>query len=384
MLVKPFIGDYSLNKNNLFGANPQYYKQFLVKHPDGTRKPLAGHNGIDWLTPSGTIVVSPINGKVIEVSFDDNGYGNYIKIENEQCGVILAHLEKVEVSVGFTVTQGQRIAISDNTGYSTGSHIHEGFYTMPRNRSDGFGGFVNPVPYHTDINQETLEVYENANLSIGGANLEERPAEESKLYTKVEYDTCMKDRNDFWEERDEARKKLKLKTEEFDKLNSIYTEIKALGYKNADDIQKALDEKTEQVTSLQTQIAQVSRRNTVILEELKKKDEEDATAIEMGIEASKKVKELQNDMREVHRAVNVDPEAGLKGMARLLSTIKNLQVDARKVSNQIKKEAEVTDEQVESVSKKYNFDWLLKLFGLMSITIATATTTVFVSTLIIL
>lgn len=384
MLIKPFIGDYKLNTRNLFGANPQYYKQFSVKHPDGTRKPLTGHNGIDWLLPHGTVVVSPITGRVVEVAFDENGYGNYIKIENDKCGVILAHLEKVEVAVGFQVNQGQRIATSDNTGYSTGPHLHEGFYLMPRDRSNGYGGFIDPVPYHTDINNETYEV------TIAGDNpipkeqpvTEEtpepsRPPEEGKLYTKTEYDACMADRKKFWEERDRTREELQAKIDEFDELNSIYTEIKAMGFENADDIQKALDKKDKQITAQQTELTQVLNRNTVILEQLKKKDEEDASAIEAGIDAIRRVKELEADLRHVQQAVNVDPEEGISGIAKLITNIKEMQTDAKKAVVQVQKETNVSDEQRKNTAKMFGFEWLLKILGLTSIIIFTAGTTYF-------
>jgi hypothetical protein len=305
MLVKPFIGDYKLNTKNLFGANPQYYKQFLVKHPDGTRKPLIGHNGIDWILPSGTIIVSPISGTVIESGFDELGYGNYLKIENATCGVVLGHLERVEVSVGMEVQQSQRIATSDNTGYSTGPHLHEGFYLMPRDRSNGYGGFIDPVPYHTDINPQTYEVI-GSNVSIGGLPKETRPVEEAQLYTATEYNACMTDREAFWKQRDEAVTKLEEKKKEFNELNSIYSEIKALGYESANAIQQKMDEKDEAINSLQTQLTQTLNRNAVLSAELEKKDKEDATAIDLGISAMRENKELQNQIREITKTVGVE------------------------------------------------------------------------------
>lgn len=132
---KPFNGEYRLTQE--WGVNPDVYKQFNLK----------GHNGTDWGLPNGTEVVAPHNGKVLEVAFDSTGYGNYIKIESGLEGSVLAHLQSFKVKVGDTVNEGQVVALSDNTGFSTGAHLHWGYYRIPRNRQDGFLGFINPFPY---------------------------------------------------------------------------------------------------------------------------------------------------------------------------------------------------------------------------------------------
>lgn len=133
-MQKPFRQDWPLTQE--FGGNAADYAKFNLK----------GHNGLDYGLPSGTDVIAPISGKVIEVAYDAGGYGNYIKIENDKEGSVLAHLQDSMVSVGDTVTEGQLIAHSDNTGNSTGPHLHWGYYTFPRDRNNGYGGFIDQLP----------------------------------------------------------------------------------------------------------------------------------------------------------------------------------------------------------------------------------------------
>lgn len=106
---------------------------------------LKGHNGLDFGIPNGTTLYSCIDGRVIEAQFDAGGYGNYIKIENDDCGALYAHLEAFGVAVGENVKAGQVIGKSDNTGYSTGAHLHFAVFPIPRDRTNGYGGFIDPL-----------------------------------------------------------------------------------------------------------------------------------------------------------------------------------------------------------------------------------------------
>lgn len=140
---KPFHQDFKLTQ--------PYGNAHLSKDAQGNsinpyaRFNLLGHNGLDYALPTGTDVLAPHSGKVIEVAFD-TGYGNYIKIENDKEGSVLAHLKDVLVPIGSAVTEGQLIAHSNNTGNSTGPHLHWGYYTFPRNRQNGFNGFIDQLP----------------------------------------------------------------------------------------------------------------------------------------------------------------------------------------------------------------------------------------------
>ena len=82
------------------------------------------HKGVDWATPTGTAVMASSAGTVTRAGWG-SGYG-YVVYINHADGrqTRYGHLSKVLVSVGQTVSQGQKIALSGNTGVSTGPHLH--------------------------------------------------------------------------------------------------------------------------------------------------------------------------------------------------------------------------------------------------------------------
>ena len=122
-----FEGDFSLTQG--FGEHPEWYAPFGMK----------GHNGIDYGTASGTRLFSCIDGTVTEIEWDKTGYGKYIKIENDDCGVLYAHMATFShLPVGSPVSAGDFIGPAGNTGNSTGPHLHFGVFPKPRDRSQEF------------------------------------------------------------------------------------------------------------------------------------------------------------------------------------------------------------------------------------------------------
>lgn len=82
------------------------------------------HKGVDWATPVGTSVVASSSGTVTRAGWG-SGYGYCVYIRHpDGRETRYGHLSKVLVSVGQSVSQGQRIALSGNTGVSTGPHLH--------------------------------------------------------------------------------------------------------------------------------------------------------------------------------------------------------------------------------------------------------------------
>jgi murein DD-endopeptidase MepM/ murein hydrolase activator NlpD len=82
------------------------------------------HNGIDIGVDLGTPVGAAMDGVVSETGYN-SGFGNYVIVSHHAGWMTLyGHLQTILVKEGARVAEGQRIALSGNTGYSTGPHLH--------------------------------------------------------------------------------------------------------------------------------------------------------------------------------------------------------------------------------------------------------------------
>lgn len=87
---------------------------------------VGGHTGVDYRANVGTAVYAAADGVVIQTSTGwSGGYGNQIVVSHGG-GVATryGHLSKISVSPGDTVSSGEVIGSSGNTGRSTGPHLH--------------------------------------------------------------------------------------------------------------------------------------------------------------------------------------------------------------------------------------------------------------------
>ncbi len=72
----------------------------------------------------GTTVVASCGGRVSKAGWG-SGYGYVVYIDHEDGRQTrYAHLSKILVKAGEYVKQGQKIALSGNTGISSGPHVH--------------------------------------------------------------------------------------------------------------------------------------------------------------------------------------------------------------------------------------------------------------------
>ncbi len=126
---------------------------FRVSSSFGVRThPISGfrrmHQGIDFAAATGTPIVAPADGVVVEAR-RWGGYGNWLRIRHAnglESGY--GHLSRYGsgIRAGQRVTQGQVVAYVGSTGASTGPHLH---YEIWRN-----GQRINPTSIRVDVGTE--------------------------------------------------------------------------------------------------------------------------------------------------------------------------------------------------------------------------------------
>lgn len=131
---------------------------------------LLGHTGIDLVAPDGTPVLASHDG-IVTFTGEDGSGGLGVVIRTLEAfaykdgpsfyKTIYWHLAKnsFKVKPGDTVQAGQTIALADNTGASTGSHLHFGLKPIAQGEQDwqwdnieqnnGYKGAIDPLPYIT-------------------------------------------------------------------------------------------------------------------------------------------------------------------------------------------------------------------------------------------
>ena len=125
------------------------------------------HGGTDLVGLDSEKVYSVCNGVVERAGYDNGGFGNYVRIkeDNSENRIYLAHLSKIYVKVGQRVTYTTVVGLMGDTGNATGKHTHveirefqNGVAVRKLNASDYMG-----IP-------NKVGEYDSANYQIGGTN----------------------------------------------------------------------------------------------------------------------------------------------------------------------------------------------------------------------
>ena len=108
------------------------------------------HLGTDFAATTGTPARTVGDG-VVEFAGVQNGYGNVIFIKHRSGHeTVYAHLSKIMVQAGQSVSQGQTVGLVGSTGWATGPHLHfevrvNGAQQDPMTLAQ-LGGDATPVP----------------------------------------------------------------------------------------------------------------------------------------------------------------------------------------------------------------------------------------------
>lgn len=108
------------------------------------------HDGMDFACDIGTPVYATAAGTVKSAKYE-RGYGYTVRIDHGYGYVtVYAHLKKVDVKKGQQVMRGETIALSGNSGRSTGPHLH--YEVLQKGRP------VNPANYYfMDLDDEQYD-----------------------------------------------------------------------------------------------------------------------------------------------------------------------------------------------------------------------------------
>ncbi len=90
------------------------------------------HNGLDLGGSYGSSIMAAAAGKVIGTgNLGKYAYGKWVAIDHGNGMVTLyGHMSSIGVSEGDKVDQGEQIGKMGSTGYSTGTHLHFGVYSV--------------------------------------------------------------------------------------------------------------------------------------------------------------------------------------------------------------------------------------------------------------
>lgn len=151
-----------------YPVKPKFFNQYFANKADVyTKLGLEGHNGIDFQAVHGQPVYAAHDG-VCFPEIDSSG-GNGVVIRTNEpfeyqgqevyFKTIYWHLMKANAVVhqGQRVKAGDLIGYADNTGTSTGDHLHFGLKPQAHNETDwvwynveqnnGYLGAIDPMPY---------------------------------------------------------------------------------------------------------------------------------------------------------------------------------------------------------------------------------------------
>ncbi|NJK64578.1 MAG: M23 family metallopeptidase [Synechococcaceae cyanobacterium SM2_3_1] len=89
--------------------------------------PISGtmefHQGVDLGAPLGTPILAAFSGQVVQAAMS-GGLGNVVSLEHGNKRTRYGHMEKFNVAMGETVSQGSVVGYVGSTGLSTGPHLH--------------------------------------------------------------------------------------------------------------------------------------------------------------------------------------------------------------------------------------------------------------------
>lgn len=174
----PILGNYRITQE--YGENALHYDKLGIPG-------LLKHDGVDIAVPTGTPLLCIFNARISEfentipTNSNNGGYGNFIRLlvidNGEYYDWVFGHLlQGFKAFKGMDVYKGEEFVMSDNTGFSTGPHVHIGVrklkpgdsgpaskkylgktYSIPE-YNNGALGYIDPMQFFESVENEVFPV----------------------------------------------------------------------------------------------------------------------------------------------------------------------------------------------------------------------------------
>lgn len=132
------------------------------------------HQGVDYACPVGTEIHAPIDGVVSSIrDYGDTSLGKAVFVKmKDGTQYVIGHLSEIKVKEGEVVKTGDLLALSGNTGHTTGPHLHFGAFDVNGKPIDPgnipFSAFSPHASNHLDVisiaNQDVVHVQHSTTL----------------------------------------------------------------------------------------------------------------------------------------------------------------------------------------------------------------------------
>ncbi len=304
-----FIGNFPISQR--YGENIDYYKSIS----NGSL--LNGHEGVDWATPLGTPIIAPFDGKVVRDGFSAKDYGNYLVIwdPTQLCAVWFCHLQDMTVSTGMYVKRGDLLGHTNNTGNSTGPHLHINFVEtngegVRLNTGNGSQGFLNIL--NTDLVEWQLAGAMKTDFAVPTPPITETTQPYLTLPTGENVNDWLPVKKfDFENMRSKCDKYDPIATAGFETLDVIDNKINQL----IQEKQNQADIHTGEVlklndanTKLKADLQSINDQFQIVLAQYKKNTEEDSHILESHIEEGKVKQQLESDINAIASVLSTNPD----------------------------------------------------------------------------
>ena len=148
-LLESLLSDRQIQSDTFLAGRPVstgWISSAFGRRIDPFNGDLAWHQGVDFATGVTGVEVSSVASGVVTFAGERSGYGRLVEI-NHGNGYesLYAHNQEILVNSGDIIKKGQVVALSGNSGRSTGPHVH---FEIHKN-----GRVIDPASYINRTNR---------------------------------------------------------------------------------------------------------------------------------------------------------------------------------------------------------------------------------------